>query len=346
MVNAHVQPVEQVLDCSWFPFSDEPVMEGLWYVPRLSSPVFLFPEETPDGKWHLFTHSWLGIQHYISSSGIMWEPMGLVQVRGKYPFIFKEKGAFHIIYERHGRPIPFVEKLTKRMRKSHVVGSHIEMRSSNDLSVWSEPRLLLEAKDVPSSGDYLDKPKLSHPQLFATDGGYRLYVGSSKVGKHPASSRYLCTTFSESLDGTYVADSQLPLVEAVPNDRWRNLGVGKMSIYKGADSYIALQCARYWDEQRLREASAIVLSTSVDGLAWQRVDAKPIMVPSERGWASQHIMTCDVRYKQDEDCWYCYFSATGDRRFSLVRESIGLLIGKIPALRKPIDTTDILYVND
>src|SRR3989339_1839650 len=173
MLGSRVQPVEQLQDSSWFPFSDEPVIEGLWYVPRLSCPVFLFPEDAPDGKWHLFAHSWLGIQHYVSNSGIMWEPMGLVQVRGKYPFLFKDKGAFHIIYERHGRPIPFVEKLTKRMRKSHVRGPHIEMRSSNDLSIWSEPRLLLEAKEIPSADDYRKNPVLSHPQVLPVEGGFR-----------------------------------------------------------------------------------------------------------------------------------------------------------------------------
>lgn len=345
MLGSRVQPVEQLQDSSWFPFSDEPVIEGLWYVPRLSCPVFLFPEDAPDGKWHLFAHSWLGIQHYVSNSGIMWEPMGLVQVRGKYPFLFKDKGAFHIIYERHGRPIPFVEKLTKRMRKSHVRGSHIEMRSSNDLSIWSEPRLLLEAKEIPSADDYRKNPVLSHPQVLPVEGGFRLYVGSSKVGEHPASSRYVCTAFSETLDGTYIPDSQMPLVEAVPNDKWRSLGAGRMCVYKGSDSYVALQNARYWDADRKQEASAIVLLTSIDGLQWQRADDQPILVPAQRGWASEHILTCDVRYKQDEACWYCYFSATGERRYGLLRESIGLLIGKIPALRKAGENGDNLFPN-
>ncbi len=333
MMNTRVQPVEKLLESSWFPFSDESVIPDLWYVPRLSCPVFLFPEDSPDGKWHLFAHSWLGIQHYISESGIRWDPMGLVQVRGKYPFLFKEKGVFHIIYERHGRPIPFAERFTKRMRKNYVVGSHIEMRSSSDLTIWSEPRLLLEAKDIPAAGDYLKKPALSHPQIVSVDGGYRMYVGASKYGKNPASTRYICTAFSSSLGETYTAESQLPLLEAAPNDTWRNLATGRLNIYRGTDSYVALQNARYWDDARKKEASAIILLSSQDGLQWQRM-GEPILVPADRGWASAHIMTCDVRYKQDEACWYCYFSATGEKKYGFFRESIGLLIGKIPALRK------------
>ena len=65
------QPIDQLPNCSWFPFSDEPVLQGLWYVPRLEDPAFLFPEESTDGKWHLFAHSWLGIHHFIASSGIV-----------------------------------------------------------------------------------------------------------------------------------------------------------------------------------------------------------------------------------------------------------------------------------
>jgi hypothetical protein len=341
-MNKQAQPVGQIPQCSWFPFSDEPVIQGLWYVPRLSCPAFLFPEDTPDGKWHLFAHSWIGIQHYVSDSGILWEPRGVVQVRGKYPFIFKDQGVFHIVYERHGRRIPFVEKVTRRMKKSHVVGSHIEMRTSQDLSVWSEPRVLLEASQIPSSGDYRKKPVLSHPQLLPIEGGYRLYVGSSKVGNYPASARYLCSAASEELDGRYTPESHMPIVEPFPNDPWRNLATGRMSIYRGSDFWIAMQTARYWDAQKKREASAIVLMSSRDGLQWQRIDTKPILVPAERGWASEHIVSCDVRYKQDEACWYCYFSASGERSFGIFKESIGLLIGNIPALRKPSDSIDML----
>jgi len=328
VLNPKIQPYEQLLGASWFPFSDEPVIKGLWYVPRLSSPVFLFPEESPDGKWHLFVHSWLGIQHYVSDSGIMWEPMGVVQVRGKYPFLFKEKGAFHIIYERHGRQIPFVEHFTARMKKSHLVGSHIEMRSSNDLSVWSEPRILIDAKEVPLSDDYMKQRYIVHPQLILAEGGYRLYVGSSKYSKNPSSSRYLFSFFAKKLEGPYTLESPKPIIEAVPNDQWRSLASGRISIYKGSNKYYALQNPRYWDQKRKKEASAIILLVSDDGLKWQRFERQPILTPTEKGWASEHIISCDVKYKSDEDCWYCYYTASGEKQFGFVREEIGLLIGK------------------
>jgi hypothetical protein len=327
-------PLEQILEASWYPFSDEPVIPDVWYVPRLSSPTFLFPEESPDGKWHLFAHSWLGIQHYTSDSGIRWDPMGVVQVRGKFPFLFKERGLFHIIYERHGRPIPFAEKLTKRMRKNHVVGSHIEMRTSSDLFLWSEPRILLEAKDVPVASDYMGKPFISHPQLIAVEGGYRLYFGASKVGRNPSSPRYICNAFSTKLDNTFVLESARPILEALPNDPYRSLASGRLSVYKEGEFYVGLQNGRYWDEERQREVSGMILLSSKDGLNWTRKKGPPTLVPAESGWASAHIIGADIRYKADEECWYCYFSATGEKRYGFFRESVGLLIGKMPTLRR------------
>ena len=327
-------PYEQLLEASWYPFSDEPVIPDVWYVPRLSSPTFLFPEESPDGKWHLFAHSWLGIQHYTSDSGIRWDPMGVVQVRGKFPFLFKERGLFHIVYERHGRPIPFAEKLTKRMRKNHVVDSHIEMRSSSDLFLWSEPRNLLEAKEILCAGDYMRKPFISHPQLLAVDGGYRLYFGASKVGRNPSSPRYICSAFSAKLDNPFVLEGPEPLIEAVADDRYRSLAPGRLGVYKGSELYVALQNGRYWDEKRQKEVSGMSVLSSKDGLNWERRKGAPALVPAEKGWASAHIIGADIRYKSDEECWYCYFSATDDKKYGFFRESVGLLIGKIPTLRR------------
>ncbi|MFA7670729.1 MAG: hypothetical protein WCY53_00570 [Sphaerochaetaceae bacterium] len=329
-----LHPLNEIGKASWFPFSDEPVIEGLWYIPRLSSPVFLFPEESPDGKWHLFAHSYLGINHYTSDSGIMWEPNRLVQLRGKHPFLFKEKGLFYLIYERHGRRIPFFERRAQKGRLPYLIGSHIEIRSSTDLSLWSEPKTIFEAKEVDSSGDYLKKRSIGHPQLIAVDGGYRLYVGSSKVGKNPSSSRYLISAFCETIEGPYIVESQKPLIESEGNDIYRNLATGRVSVYKAQNLFVALQNGRYWNEERQAESSAITLLKSEDGKKWSKWGKKPILIPAQSGWASKHIVGCDIRYKADEACWYCYFSATGEPQYGFVRESIGLLIGRSEKVRQ------------
>lgn len=346
MQSQRIQPIGQLNQVSWFPFSDEPVLSGKWYLPKLSDPVFLFPEEAPDRKWHLFAHSWMGIHHFVSNSGILWESVKLIQVRGQSPFLHKEKGVFYLLYERHGSSIPFVEKLNKVSRKNLITASHIEMRSSNDLIVWSEPRILLDSRDIPHAGDYLRKPCLTHPQVLAVDGGYRLYFGASTVRLKDSGhvcGRYLLSSFSKNLAGPFELDPPGTMMEPIPNDSWRSLGCGRLSIVKGVEGYAALQTGVFWDSANKRTASAITLLFSADGLNWKLSNQPVVLVPADRGWASQYITACDIRYKIDEGCWYCYFSATGERRFGFERESIGLLIAKDPALRKPADSDGNLF---
>lgn len=336
---------DQLKKASWFPFSDEPVLVGPWYLCRLSNPAFLFPEDSPDGKWHLFAGSWLGIHHYVSDSGIHWEPLALVQVRGAMPSLFQEKGLYYLVYERHGRLVPLLERLSQKSRQAHLASSHIEMRSSTDLLIWSEPRILLDGRGIKAACDYLDKPQLSHPQIVAVDGGYRLYFGASLVaapGTRWKAARYIYSAFSPSLDGTY---EPLPMTfEPIPNDPWRNMASGQLRVIKRKEGYTAFQTALYWDPHRTRMASSIVLLDSKDGHSWEAVCEKPILVSTEYGWASRYLCSCDVRYKGDEDCWYCYFSAMGEKRFGLERESIGLLIGKAPALRKAAPDANTLFL--
>ncbi|MCK9286494.1 MAG: hypothetical protein WDA14_10715 [Sphaerochaetaceae bacterium] len=331
------QPIDQLPNCSWFPFSDEPVLQGLWYVPRLEDPAFLFPEESTDGKWHLFAHSWLGIHHFISSSGIVWEPSRLLQIRGRSPSVYREKGVYYLVYEKHGIPLPFIDhgKKNKHIPKT----SHIEMRSSNDLIVWSEPRLLLDSKDVPQASDYRKNPILSFPRLAICDAGYRLYFGSSEMKLEDSGEkvhRYICSAISLDLSGPYEIESVSSMMESIPNDKWRNLACGNLAVIAGKKGYAGFQTGIYWDQGKTKSASAIVYLISEDGKTWQLGNEKAILVPADNGWASDYITACDVRYKEDEDCWYCYFSASGGTTFGFKRGSIGLLIGKDPTPKKPI----------
>lgn len=333
--------IARLPQCSWFPFSDEPVLSGLWYIPKLCDPVFLFPEEAPDQKWHLFAHSWLGIHHFISGSGIAWEPLKMVEVRGHSPFIFFDKGTWYLLYEKHDAPLPILEKGLRRIpRKERLKASRIEMRSSNDLLVWSEPRLLLDSREVPFAADYLAQPRVSRPQMIPWNGGYRLYFGASHLLMPDAKqkvTRYFAVAESDSLSGPFtLGNGGKPLLEPMPDDPFRNLGCGSIKIVPGFDGLAAFQCGASWDPRACRSTTSMIMLLSADGLDWHLSTRPPVLVPATEGWASRYVMSCDVRYKEDESCWYCYFSANGrkDTRPRYVRESLGLLLGKDPVLKK------------
>ncbi len=329
---------------SWFPFSDEPIIVSSPIQWSLSNPAVLFPEEAPDDKWHLFAHSILGIHHYTSDSGLSWVHQKLLISGGRCPSLFEEDGTFHLIYEQRGRIIPLLTKKGRMSLDEMQKESHIELISSTDLYIWSRPRHLISGNDI-AQASLSSTGLLSHPQVMATDHGYRLYLGVSSVSEDRQVARYMVSAVAPQLLGPYHQERKEALIESSGNEYYRSLGAGQVSVYCNADSCKALETSLFFDENRNAVSSAIIILDSDDGLSFTYQDHQPILVPSEKGWASCQIRTATMKYKWDEKCWYCFFSASSPGKFFGERESIGLLIGKDPHPRRIEDPNDILYRN-
>lgn len=343
-----IKALTDIIHASWFPFSDEPLLQGSWYMPRLSHPFVLFPQDSVDDKWHLFCHSWLGIHHFISDSGISWTKVRIIEVGGKYPSIFIEDGVYYLVFEKRGMNIPFIDRRRHRSSKEHHRESRIEIMSSTDLSIWSKPRHLISANDIPCSNDFIKKGRLSHPHIVSTNQGYRLYMGASVTNKELDIARYTVSAMCVDIVGTYQAEGNSILIKGEGNDYYRSLASGQLQVQRAGNLYRAVQSAHYFDEKRNTTSSAILLLESDDGLNFTTLKKEPILTPSQSGWASSYILTSSLRYKEDEGCWYCYFSAAKKMNIPLkmYEESIGLLIGKDPRPRKIEDSTDVLYRKD
>jgi hypothetical protein len=333
-----MQPIEKLDGISWFPFSDEPLLHGEFIIPAFCDPQLLLPEESIDRKWHLFVHSWIGLHHYTSDSGIAWEPRNMIEVRSHSPFIYIERGVYYLLYEKHDRKIPLVgQKHSYRSNEKDDDSSRIEMCSSTDLVTWSRPRILLDSRSVSYSADYNRSPRISRPQLVKIGDTYRLYFGVSHVhlpDTFQKVSRYFSYAESQTIDGLYKSSDRGPLLSPVPDDPLMNLGVGSIRVLQGQDGFSAFQCSAFWDEEHSRSRTAMFLLSSPDGLRWKRVSSRPIFFPPEKGWASDYIMGCDARYKASENCWYCYYSANRQNSLGVTEESVGLLLGQVPALRE------------
>ena len=72
----------------------------------------------------------------------------------------------------------------------------------------------------------------------------------------------------------------------------------------------------------------MILMTSDDGISWQ--DDSIIQLSPEEGWASRCITSCDARYKENEETWYCYYSAIGRKEGDEL--SFGGLLGAGPVM--------------
>ena len=90
----------------------------------------------------------------------------------------------------------------------------------------------------------------------------------------------------------------------------------------------AVECAYYYDEILKKPRSHMLLLESRDGLQFNI--KREIQKSPERGWAAYYLTSSDIKYKENEETWYCYYSADGypDPRLPLRRESLGLLLGR------------------
>lgn len=323
---------------SWYPFSERPVIPGTWYMPALGDPFFLFPEESPDGKWHLFGHSWVGIEHFISENGISWQPRKMVRLRGRSPSLFFEDGLWYLLWEKHNPDLPRIRAKREQGEGKKLVRSRFEISASKDLLLFDEPRLLLDSADVPLAAEGLSQPRISRPQIIKTEGEYRLYYGVSHrrlFDSRQKCSRYFAMATSNSLFGPYTPHEEgKPLLSPDADDPYRNMAVGSVRVLQVEDGYVALQCAYGWDKREGRSISTLVQLESGDGIAWKAAMRKPLLTLPKEGWASSYIVSCDVDYKESEACWYCYYSANRRWRRIFAPESVGLLLGKAPSLRR------------
>jgi hypothetical protein len=324
---------------SWFPFSDEPVLRCLWYLGRLCDPCILLPDQGPDGKWHLFAHTWVGLEHFTSENGISWEPRKMIELRGHSPFVFYQEGVWYLVYEKHDSSLPALKKGRMRRRDfEKVSSSRFEIRSSSDLILYSEPKIILDSKDVPFSGLSTGKPRISRPQLFKTEEGYSLYFGASHTVLEDSgqkATKYFALATSTNLEGPYIlANEGQPLLKPDANDKYRNMACGSIKVVQALDGFAAFECAMRWDKKEGKTSSILLQLESSDGIAWKSSFRAEILPTPEKGWADRYVVSCDAKYKADEQCWYCYYSANSKKGIFPVRESIGLLLGKDPSLRK------------
>lgn len=316
-------PVRSLDDIYWYSFNDEPIATGHPFItPRLSDPAFLLPDESPDALWHLFAHTWKGIEHYTSTSGLEWKREHLVFLRASSPFIYKEGSVYYMLFETHSR--------FSSSKAEHTDSSRIMLSSSSDLALWSEPRKILDSEIVPHSSWRGGKARISRPQLIQWEGKYRLYFGAGEAVMYDTEEKTassLMMAESYYIEGPYDV-SPSPLMRPDPESRYHNLAVGAVRIIPCADGIAAVSSVRFYDKIAKRSRSAMILSHSKDGIVFGNDEI--MQTTPDKGWASGYITSCDLRYKENEETWYCYYSADGypDARIPIRRESLGLLLGR------------------
>jgi len=121
----------------------------------LGDPAVILPGDAPDGCWHMFANTLLGIGHYTSRDGLEWLAHRKIGP-GFRAFVLKDEGLFYMFYERFAIP---------------QFRSHVAVRRSEDLWTWTPSETVL-SPSLPWEGGAASR-NVGNPCVLKIDGGYR-----------------------------------------------------------------------------------------------------------------------------------------------------------------------------
>jgi predicted GH43/DUF377 family glycosyl hydrolase len=268
----------------------------------IADPTFLPPDQSPDGKWHLFAHGiLLGIHHFRSDDGVAWRRVGRL-FWGMRPFVMKEGDGYLMFFER-------IVSLKK---------SVIAMARSGDLVHWSRPVVILE----PSlEWEGTTARTNGNPSVVRCDDGWRLYYSAGlswlKDCGFPEP-RHIGVAFADRPEGPWRKHPQ-PILSPSPDVPHRNHGAGAIKVVRDGTGFLGFNNGIFIDAEG-RSRSDIRLLLSDDGIAWREAADRPLVAPEGTGWKRALVYALDARCV--DGTWWMYYNARSGWRFGV--ERIGL----------------------
>jgi hypothetical protein len=293
----------------WEDYPENPLIgPGLGGV--VADPTLISPEESPDGRWHMFTSdSLLRINHHISRDGILWRKVRDLWWLAYTQYVFKDGAIYYIFYQRLLSPLCSV----------------IAVRTSGDLWRWSREKVVL----TPSLWwEGKIRRIVRNPCITRCGRSYFLYYSGGLVFIKQlgfSEPKFVGVAIAESPCGPF---RKYPERILLPNNEisWRNLAAGGMRVYhlREKEIFVGFNNGIYIDRDG-RVRSAISILTSSDGLRWKDEPYNPVIVPTQ-GWKRALVYQLDVKRLGEE--LRLYYNARDGWRFS--RERIGLATLQLP----------------
>lgn len=300
----------------------EPVLRPFGGSFVVADPSLLLPDESPDGKWHMFFHTTFGVYEAVSDDGVAFSVGKKLLSRAMRPNINFTDGKYVLFYERT-RPLFF--------NALNLIGaarweSSIFATESRDLKYWSEPgQVLGHTRSFEKSERGV---ALSNPFFLKAENVNRLYYSCGLTYIRDCGfcePTYVCYAQSDDPISGYSA-SDSPILSPDKNDPFLNLCSGCLKVYRLSDCYIGIQNGIFMKDGI--SASAILLLSSCDGLRFKF--EKTLIEPRYDGsWMGQfvyasHLVRCG-------DALRIYFNARNTANPLIGRECIGFAEAGIPS---------------
>ncbi len=314
--------LDQIINADFKMSKSNPILKPFHGSFVVADPSLLTPDNSHDGKWHMFFHTTFGIWHFSGNDGISFAKVQKVANRAMRPNINRIGDKYYLFYERT-RPLFFnalnVVNAVKWKSEIYVI-------ESADLKSWSKPRpVITNTKDYENSDRGMS---ISNPFLLRENGINRLYYSCGLTFIKDCGfcePTYISYAESSEIDGGYVS-AENPLISPDKNDPYLNLCSGCLKVYKLSDGYIGIQNGIY--EKDGKSHSAIILLTSPDGL---KFDFNKILVEPQTidgsDWMKQFVYASHlVRHK---NTLRLYFNARDTSDMIKGRECIGFAEAEI-----------------
>ncbi len=287
----------------------------------VADPSVLTPQNSHDGKWHLFCHTFFGVYRYESSDGINFKNKGRIVPRAMRPNINRIDGRYYLFYERTKPVILNALSLIGSKWKSEIYCTE-----SDDLLSWSKSYLVI-GKTRPFEVDKHGQ-SISNPFLIKTGEDYRLYYSCGQTFIKDCGfcePTHISFARSRKISHDYVSRT-LPIISPDENTEYLNLCSGCIKVYELSDCYIGLQNGIFHKDGKSH--SAIMLLKSDDGENFRFV--KPFLVPGicgENKWMAQYVYACCLTYYDGK--LRLYFNARNVSDNLRGRECIGIYEAEI-----------------
>lgn len=312
---------EDINNASFCLYENNPIIKNPPTSFVIADPSVLTPDESHNGKWQLFCHTFFGIFRYESDDGISFEKKERIVRRAMRPDINYIDGRYYLFYERT-RPVIF--NALSLLGTKWI--SEIYLTESEDFTSWSKPRPALEKSR--KFEEYKNGYALSNPFLIKDGDKWRLYYSCGQTFIKDCGfcePEHISFAESKRIRDGYNARTS-PIISPDKNDPRLNLCSGCLKVYRLKDCYIGLQNGIF--EKDGKSHSAIMLLKSDDGISFEFV--KDLLVPQKcagSDWMAQYVYACCLTCYQGT--LRLYFNARNVSDNLRGRESIGIFESKI-----------------